>query len=108
MNGEEESRHLARTQRNIARVVYKPLHRGKLEYSSTMSNIQEEPQLDAVKVDICSLDGASGGLGDVRNFLYSKPRFGEWDVSRWSQPRNDTLRERADVNKRRTSPYRGY
>ena len=46
-----------------------------------MSSIEEEPKSDALMGDMSSLDGASGGLGDIRDSLDSKPRSGEGDVS---------------------------
>ena len=64
MNGEEGSRHSARALRNIARVDYKSLHRGKSQKCKIMSSIEEEPKSDALMGDMSSLDGASGGLGD--------------------------------------------
>ena len=78
MNGEEGSRHSARALRNIARVDYKSLHRGKSQNCKIMSSIEEEPKSDALMGDMSSLDGASGGLGDS---LHAKPRSGEGDVS---------------------------
>ena len=78
MNGEEGSRHSARALRNIARVDYKSLHRGKSQKCKIMSSIEEEPKSDALMGDISSLDGASGGLGDS---LHAKLRSGEGDVS---------------------------
>ena len=41
-----------------------------------MSSIEEDPKSDAVKGNMSSLDGASGGLGDMRDSLHSKPRSG--------------------------------
>ena len=78
MNGKEGSRHSARALRNIARVDYKSLHRGKSQKCKIMSSIEEEPQSDTLMGDMSSLDGASGGLGDS---LHAKPRSGEGDVS---------------------------
>ena len=42
-----------------------------------MSSIEKDPQSDAVNGDISSFDGASGGVGDMRDSLHSKPRSGE-------------------------------
>ena len=44
-----------------------------------MSSIEEES--NALMGDMSSLDGASGGLGDMRDSLHAKPRSGEGDVS---------------------------
>ena len=77
MNGEEGSRHSARALWNIARVDYKTLHRGK---RNRISSIEEDPKSDAIMGDMSSLDGASGGLGDMRDSPHSKPRSGEGDV----------------------------
>ena len=104
MNGEEGSRHSARALRNIARVDYKSLHRAK---SNRMSSIEEDPKSYVVTGDMSSLDGASGGLGNMRDSPHSKPRSGERDVSG-----DDDLemlrveRERDEITKgRRTSSY---
>ena len=59
--------------RFIARVNYKPLHRGKSETCNRMSSIDEDPKSNAVKGDMSSLDGALGGLCDMRDSLHSKP-----------------------------------
>ena len=46
-----------------------------------MSSIEKDPKSDAVTGDMSSIDGASGGLGDMRDSPHSKPRSGERDVS---------------------------
>ena len=56
MNGEEGSRQSARALRNIARVDYKSLHRGKSQKCKIMSSIEEEPKSDALICDMSSLD----------------------------------------------------
>ena len=55
MNGEEGSRHSARALRNIARIDYKSLHRGKSQKCKIMSSIEEEPKSDALMGDMSLL-----------------------------------------------------
>lgn len=87
MTDKNKSRHSVRTLRNVARVDYRALHRGRNVFSGKMSNNEiakgdtdtlhgeTEAQPDISKGDTDTLHGASGGLVDIRDDTNSKPRF---------------------------------
>ena len=78
MTDKEASGHSVRALRNVARVDYRALHRGK---SVKMSDISDIEQPDNVKGDKNSLQGASGGSGDIGDAQSSRPRFGDGYVT---------------------------